>query len=463
MRVTALILPFGIVAASMAIFRGPPAEVQFSQETTRTDADSVELEATQQWTRAAEASSLANGTLRSATGVILSCLSALLEVTVTEMISCPNPHDQHNCARARTAKAKGIPACADQIAKYTTAATGFNQLNKMIGRQLGAQLHDSASNKLSAEGSELVGRVDPVTEGPLFPASTTQQACKQATDLAKTWPMIKAPFLADVQSRVPGFADAVIAQVAARGCGLASVPRPRLRQIPKLDEEARRDCHGLEQQMLCQVAYAEGAVDGCASASELRDGGFARGQSQDEEGGGQRSAGRMEPRPLVLSSDVARYASCTALGATGAAALRSFARGAASPPARWRCSFDMESCNNDKVESRSEEFLTKHLPSRAFAASGTGTTGAQRASQRSCTTVKRPVNAATQRIFGGLRRFASFNRASDSALLDEPHVSTSCAQWYSRDGERGACEGVPVDEQAFHPECWTGFAPVRGM
>ncbi len=463
MRVTALILPFGVVAASMALFRGPPAEVQFSQEATRADADSVELEATQQWTRAAEASALANGTLRSATGVILSCLSALLEVTVTEMISCPNPHDQANCGRARAAKAKGAQACADQIAKFTTAAAGFNQLNRMIGRQLGAQLLDSASNRLSAEGSVLVGRADPVTEGALFPADTTQEACKQATELAKSWPMIKAPFPADVQSRVPGFAGAVIAQVAARGCGLASVPRPRLRQIPKLDEEARRDCHGLEQQMSCQVAYAEGSVDGCASASELRDGGGMRGLGEDGDGRRRSADQWMQPRPLVLSSEVSRYASCTPLAAAGARAPRTFARGSANLPARWRCSFDMDACNNDKVEARSEEFLTKHLPSGPFAAGGVGTTGAQRASQRSCTTVERPVNAVTRRIFGGLRRFASFNRSGDSTLLDEPHVSTSCAQWYSRDGQRGACEGLAVEEQAFHPECWTGFAPVRGM
>ena len=75
---------------STALFRGPPADVRFSQEVIRGDADRIQLAAAQQWSRAAEAEAFANSTLRSATAVVLACLSAKLEVVVTEMISCPN-------------------------------------------------------------------------------------------------------------------------------------------------------------------------------------------------------------------------------------------------------------------------------------------------------------------------------------------------------------------------------------
>lgn len=463
MRMTLLGVPLGIIAISMALFRGPPAEVRASQEVTRGDADHVQLAATQQWSRAAEATSFANAMLRSGTAVILSCLSAKLEVAVTEMISCPNPHDQGNCARARAASAKASSVCAQQIQKYTSAALGFHQLNAALGRQLGGLLVERAERELGAEIS--VSRDDDLSEGlPIFSVDTTQNACRQAVAMADELPMITAPFPAEVESRVPGFAKTVLAQVAARACGLANVPPARLRQVPRLDEDSKRDCHALEQQLSCQVAFAEGLLDGCPAGNEQREGLFSLGADSM----GSARSDYAGPRELKISSDVAPYASCRERGDRdgGAAASKRATRGTsttASTGRRWLCSFDRDRCLDDKIVERSEAFLSKHLPGGAFASPGaTGTVGPLRSAQRSCTTVTRPVSPASQTIFAGLRRVASFNRASDSTLLVDPLRSTSCGIWYFRDGARGTHEGTPLDEQPFRPAGYSGFALVKG-
>ena len=466
MRVLFFIVPLGVIAASSALFRGPPAEVRFSQEVTRGDADKVQLAASQQESRAAGAASFANTTLRSAIAVILSCLAAKLEVVVTEMISCPNPHDQANCGRARAADAKASRVCGEQIQKYTTAALGFNQLNAALGRQLGAQLLDRMRGELDP-GVD-ISREDELADGlPVFPISTLQDACLQATKIANDQPMITAPFPAEVESRVAGFAKSVLQQVASRACGLANVPPARLRSVPKLDEESRRECQALEQRMACQVAYAEGLRDTCPTAGELREATFAMGRGDDEAGsrGGDEIT---EARQLVLSSDVEKYASCRPMdpGAARAGPEQQPARngsGRGLRRNRWLCSFDKAKCIDDQIVNRSEAFLAQHLPAAAaFAGPLTGTMGARRSAQRSCTTVTRPVSPVTQQLFGGLRRFASFGRAADSSVLDAPLRSTSCGQWYFRDGPRGSHEGVPVDEQYARPAGWSGFALVRG-
>ena len=435
MRVITLAIPLGVTAAAFALFRGPPAEVRFSQETTRGDADQVELEATQQWSRVAQATAFDNATLRATMSVVLACLSAKMEVVVTAKVSCANPHDKENCARAKLANAKATSVCGEQMGRYSAAAQALNEQNRQLGKKLGVPLVERAKAELGP-GVD-ISRDDALADGePVFGLDITKEACAQASKMASDGPMIDAPFPSEVDSRVPGFARVVLAHVASKACGGSDPGPPHLTAIPGLEKDARQECQLLEAQMRSQEAYA----DGRAGAEE------AAVSPTGKEADLQPAAAR----PLVLSSAVLPYASCGSR------------RGPGSAP-RQTCIFDMAMCVERHVEERGKAFLSENMPSAPIAVPGaSGMSGPLRAAQRSCTTVSRRVNPATLHTFAGLRRFVSFGRAPQSSVLDEPLRSTSCGSWYFRDGPGGSHEGLPPAEQPFRPAGYSGFALVRG-